>query len=138
MADELVLYEVEDGVATVTLNDPEKRNRLSGEMLAQLVEAIRRARGDDDARALVLTGAGKAFCAGADLGGFGADAPPIQKHFGTDHFGLSVNNLDGTIEELRSRGVFIEVEPWEFRPGVRIAFVRGPDDVRIELVETRQ
>ena len=86
MADELVLYEVEDGVATVTLNDPEKRNRLSGEMLAQLVEAIRRARGDDDARALVLTGAGKAFCAGADLGGFGADAPPIQKHFGTDLF----------------------------------------------------
>ena len=34
MADELVLYDVEDGVATVTLNDPEKRNRLSGEMLA--------------------------------------------------------------------------------------------------------
>jgi enoyl-CoA hydratase len=86
VAEELVLYEVEDGVATVTLNDPEKRNRLSGEMLAQLVEAIRRARGDDDARALVLTGAGKAFCAGADLGGFGADAPPIQKHFGTDLF----------------------------------------------------
>jgi enoyl-CoA hydratase len=86
VAEELVLYEVEDGVATVTLNDPEKRNRLSGEMLAQLVEAIRRARGDDDARAVVLTGAGKAFCAGADLGGFGADAPPIQKHFGTDLF----------------------------------------------------
>jgi enoyl-CoA hydratase len=86
VAEELVLYEVEDGVATVTLNDPEKRNRLSAEMLAQLVEAIRRVRGDDDARAVVLTGAGKAFCAGADLGGFGADAPAIQKHFGTDLF----------------------------------------------------
>ena len=65
-------------------------------------------------------------------------APAGQRHFGTDHFGLSVNNLEGTVEELRSRGVFIEVEPWEFRPGVWIAFVRGPDDVRIELVETRQ
>ena len=83
---ELVLYEVSGGVATVTLNDPEKRNRLSGEMLSQLVAAIRRARDDEDARAVVLTGAGKAFCAGADLGGFGSDAPTIAKHFGTDLF----------------------------------------------------
>jgi enoyl-CoA hydratase/carnithine racemase len=82
----LVLYEVSGGVATVTLNDPEKRNRLSGEMLAELVAAIRRARDDEDARAVVLTGAGKAFCAGADLGGFGSDAPAIAKHFGTDLF----------------------------------------------------
>jgi enoyl-CoA hydratase/carnithine racemase len=86
MADELVLYDVEDGVATVTLNDPEKRNRLSGDMLAQLVGAITRARDDEGARAVVLTGAGKAFCAGADLGGFGSEAPAIQKHFGTDAF----------------------------------------------------
>jgi enoyl-CoA hydratase len=86
MADELVLYDVEDGVATVTLNDPEKRNRLSGDMLAQLVGAIRRARDDEEARAVVLTGAGKAFCAGADLGGFGSEAPVIQKHFDTDLF----------------------------------------------------
>jgi enoyl-CoA hydratase len=86
MSEELVVYEVERGVATVTLNDPDKRNRLSVEMLAQLVAAVRRARDDEDARAMVLTGAGSAFCAGADLGGFGADAPPIQKHFGTDLF----------------------------------------------------
>ena len=51
---------------------------------------------------------------------------------------FSTDDAQETYEELRSRGVFIEVEPWEFRPGVRIAFVRGPDDVRIELVETRQ
>jgi enoyl-CoA hydratase/carnithine racemase len=86
VAEELVLYEVEGGVATVTLNDPEKRNRLSGEMLAGLVDAVRRTRDDDEAHAMVLTGAGKAFCAGADLGGFGSDAPAIQKHFGTDLF----------------------------------------------------
>ena len=86
MAEELVIYEVEDGVATVTLNDPEKRNRLSAAMLTQLVDAVRRARDDESARAMVLTGAGKAFCAGADLGGFGADAPVIAKHFGTDLF----------------------------------------------------
>jgi enoyl-CoA hydratase len=86
VADELVSYGVDDGVATVTLNDPEKRNRLSGDMLAQLVAAIRRARDDAEARVVVLTGAGDVFCAGADLGGFESDAPPIQKHFGTDLF----------------------------------------------------
>jgi enoyl-CoA hydratase len=86
VVEELVIYEVSDGVATVTLNDPEKRNRLSAEMLTQLVAAITRARDDNDARAVVLTGAGNAFCAGADLGGFGSDAPPIAKHFGTDPF----------------------------------------------------
>jgi enoyl-CoA hydratase len=87
MGEELVLYEVSDGVATVTLNDPEKANRLSAEMLVQLVDAIRKAKDDEQAKAVVLTGAGeKAFCAGADLGGFGADAPLVQKHFASDLF----------------------------------------------------
>jgi enoyl-CoA hydratase len=82
-----VLYEAADGVATVTLNDPEKRNMLSGEMLGELVEAMKRARDSDDVRAVVLTGAGeKVFCAGADLGGFGADAPLVDKHFASDLF----------------------------------------------------
>ena len=58
-------------------------------------------------------------------------------HFGTNHFGLEVTDIDATVAELRSRGVTIEVEPWDFRPGMRIAFVKGPDDVRIELVQTR-
>jgi enoyl-CoA hydratase len=82
-----VLYEVSDGVATVTLNDPEKRNMLSGQMLGELVEAMKTARDSDEVRAVVLTGAGeKVFCAGADLGGFGADAPLVEKHFASDLF----------------------------------------------------
>jgi enoyl-CoA hydratase len=84
---EVVTYEVAAGVATVTLNNPEKRNMLSGQMLAELVDAIKRARDDEEARAVVLTGAGeKVFCAGADLGGFAADVPLVQKHFATDLF----------------------------------------------------
>jgi enoyl-CoA hydratase/carnithine racemase len=84
---EKVLYEVADGVATVTLNDPEKRNMLSGPMLTELVEAMKRARDSGDVRTVVLTGAGeKVFCAGADLGGFGADAPLVEKHFASDLF----------------------------------------------------
>ena len=86
-ASEKVLYEVADGVATVTLNDPEKRNMLSGQMLAELVDAMKKAHDSDEVRAVVLTGAGeKVFCAGADLGGFGADAPLIEKHFASDLF----------------------------------------------------
>jgi enoyl-CoA hydratase len=82
-----VLYEVAGGVATVTLNDPDKRNMLSGAMLAEVVAAMERARDDDEVRAVVLTGAGeKVFCAGADLGGFAADASLIQKHQGSDLF----------------------------------------------------
>src|SRR5919205_611431 len=86
MAEEL-LYEVKDGVARVTLNRPDQRNALNGELLAALVEAIKAARDDDAVRAVVLTGAGdKVFCAGADLGGFAADAPLVAKHFASDLF----------------------------------------------------
>jgi len=84
--DEL-LYDVKDGVATVTLNRPDQRNALNGEVLAALVDAMKRVRDDEAVRAVVLTGAGeKVFCAGADLGGFAADAPLVQKHFASDLF----------------------------------------------------
>ncbi len=84
---EVVKYEVAEGVATVTLNNPEKRNMLSGQMLVELVDAMKTARDSEDVRAVVLTGAGeKVFCAGADLGGFGADVPLVAKHFATDLF----------------------------------------------------
>src|SRR5262245_65853750 len=86
MAEEL-LYDVRDGVATVTLNRPDQRNALNGELLAALVEAMKRVRDDDEVRAVVLTGAGeRVFCAGADLGGFAADVPLVDKHFASDLF----------------------------------------------------
>jgi enoyl-CoA hydratase len=84
---EQVAYEVADGVATVTLNNPEKRNMLSGQMLGELVDAMKTARDDAAVHAVVLTGAGdKVFCAGADLGGFAADVPLLDKHFASDLF----------------------------------------------------
>src|SRR6201995_14763 len=84
---EKVTYEVAGGVATVTLNDPEKRNMLSGQMLTELVAAMEMARDSEAVRAVVLTGAGdRVFCAGADLGGFAADASLIDKHFASDLF----------------------------------------------------
>jgi enoyl-CoA hydratase len=86
MADEL-LYEVREGVATLTLNRPDQRNALNGELLSALVEGVKRARDDDEVRCVVLTGAGeKVFCAGADLGGFASEVPLIEKHFASDLF----------------------------------------------------
>ena len=63
------------------------------------------------------------------------DASPRDPHLGLDHFGFRVDDIDGAVEDLRSKGAEIYVEPRTIRPGVRIAFVRGPDDVRIELLQ---
>src|SRR5262249_11376683 len=83
----VVKYEVAEGVATVTLNNPEKRNMLSGQMLVELVDAIKTVRDSEEVKAVVLTGAGeKVFCAGADLGGFAADVALVEKHFASDLF----------------------------------------------------
>ena len=62
-----VLYEVSDHVATVTLNAPERMNTISSAMLDQLSEALLRGDTDPNVRCIVLTGAGRAFCAGLDL-----------------------------------------------------------------------
>ncbi len=84
---EQLLFNVHDGVATVTLNRPEQRNALSNQMLGELVDAMGRVRDDEGIRAVVLTGSGeRVFCAGADLGGFAADAPLVDKHFASDRF----------------------------------------------------
>ena len=83
-----VLYEAgDDGVATITLNRPDRRNPLSGQMLADLHTALQAARADSAVRVVVLTGAGdKAFCAGADLAGFAGDATEVDRHRGRGLF----------------------------------------------------
>src|SRR6201991_1153107 len=69
---DLVLFNVENHVALVTVNDPERRNALTAEMSTLLRDTVERAEADPDVHALVVTGAGKAFCAGADLSALGA------------------------------------------------------------------
>ena len=62
-----VLYDVVEHVATLTLNAPERMNTISGVMLTQISELLLRADHDPEVRCIVLTGAGRAFCAGLDL-----------------------------------------------------------------------
>ena len=88
MAYEKILYGVaENGVATITLDDPETRNALGDELLDELIDAFESARDDDRVRCVVLTSSHeKVFSAGGNLAGFAADVPLVHKHFGTARF----------------------------------------------------
>ena len=67
MAYETIKYEVADRILTITLNRPDKLNAFTAKMMYELIDAFDQADADDDVRAIVVTGAGRAFCAGADL-----------------------------------------------------------------------
>jgi len=69
---ETLLYAVQDGVATITLNRPDKLNAFTARMMADLIAVFDQTDADDEVRAVVVTGAGRAFCAGADLSAGGA------------------------------------------------------------------
>jgi len=60
---------------------------------------------------------------------------PQGSFVGLDHLGLRVKNIDAVYDELRAKGAEFTVEPKTIRPGVRIAFVRGPQNVLIELLD---
>lgn len=62
-----ILYQIADNILTITLNRPERMNAFTVEMAHELIDAVNRASEDDEVRAIVVTGAGKAFCAGMDL-----------------------------------------------------------------------
>jgi predicted enzyme related to lactoylglutathione lyase len=61
-------------------------------------------------------------------------ASPAEAYIGLDHFGLRVQDIDATAAELKRRGADVD-EPRTIRPGVRVAFVRAPENVRIELLQ---
>ncbi|WP_353216166.1 enoyl-CoA hydratase-related protein [Sandarakinorhabdus sp.] len=69
-----ILYDLADGVATITLNRPEKLNALTPEMLTAFFAAVARAGADPAAKVILVTGAGRSFCAGLDLGIIGSGA----------------------------------------------------------------
>lgn len=92
MSYQTIRYEVDaDGILLLTLSRPDKLNAFTVEMCEELVDAYTRASGDDNVRAIVVTGAGRAFCAGMDLS------------VGGNVFGLN-EALTPTLQELRERG----------------------------------
>ena len=84
MAFDTLLYETADGVATISLNQPDTRNALSNELLDDLIAAYGQARDDDEVRCVVLTSTHeKVFSSGGNLAGFAADVPLVRKHLET-------------------------------------------------------
>ena len=85
MSYEEIRYVVEDSVLTITLDRPDRLNAFTTRMLHELIDAFDQADADDAVRAIIVTGAGRAFCAGADLGGGGdtfnyRGEEPIDQH----------------------------------------------------------
>src|SRR5918993_1587147 len=95
-----IAYEVGDGIATVTLDRPEKLNAGTSRMVRELLEVVDLIDGDDDVRAVVLTGRGRAFCAGADL-----SAGPATFDYDRQRSdgGADLSDIDPERQELRQR-----------------------------------
>ncbi|MBO6656731.1 MAG: crotonase/enoyl-CoA hydratase family protein [Pseudomonadales bacterium] len=66
---EAIIYDVENNILTITLNRPEKLNAFNAQMSSEIINALDRADADDNVKAIIFTGQGRAFCAGADLSG---------------------------------------------------------------------
>jgi catechol 2,3-dioxygenase-like lactoylglutathione lyase family enzyme len=67
--------------------------------------------------------------------GDGVNSPPTTPYQGLDHFGLKVKGIDAIVADLKKKGAEFTMEPTSIRPGIRIAFLRGPEGVSIELLE---
>jgi len=65
----------------------------------------------------------------------GVNPPPVTPYQGLDHFGLAVSGIDAIVADLKAKGAEFTMEPTTIRPGTRIAFIRGPQGVSIELVD---
>lgn len=84
---EKIRYEVAEHVATITLDDPETRNALSDQLLAELIDALTLARDDSEVRVVVLASSHeRVFSAGGNLAAFGSDANAVEKFDGADDF----------------------------------------------------
>jgi enoyl-CoA hydratase len=76
-----LLYGRRDAVATITINRPESRNALGTDTVKELRQAFDQAKRDDAVRVIIITGAGKIFCAGADLNSFRRNEPELDRYF---------------------------------------------------------
>jgi len=94
-----VLYECEDGYATITLNRPEVYNAFDRDMILSLNSTLRRARDDESAYAVVLTGADGAFCSGADV-----NTIPDWSEMGYEKYGAYLWMVQNVVRQLRTMG----------------------------------
>jgi len=108
-----ILYDVQDRILTITLNRPEKLNAFTRLMRDELLDAFDKADADDDVRAIILTGAGRGFCAGADLSA------------GADTFNYAKRDLSGDTHPDRDGGGLVTLRIFDLNKPI-IAAVNGP------------
>jgi len=120
---EEILYDVEDRILTITLNRPDRLNAFTRTMMSELIDAFDNADRDDNVRAVIVTGAGRGFCAGADLGAggdtFDAEARPDREGAGDP------GEVDWSDERIRDGGGLVTLRIFDSIKPV-IAAVNGP------------
>ena len=111
--------------------DPEATAQWFADMLgAEVVRTLQQGKPRID----VKLGGANIFIAPVDAGDGTKDAPP-HPHQGLDHFGFFVKDLDSVVAALKAKGVAFRQEPHVPRPGIKVCFLRGPQDTSIELLE---
>ena len=113
MAYEQIITETADGVLTITLNRPDKLNAFTPRMMHELIDAFDHADSDDAVRVVIVTGAGRAFCAGADLSG------------GSGTFDHTQSGEPDTVDTHRDGGGLVTLRIFESKKPV-IAAINGP------------
>jgi lactoylglutathione lyase len=113
--------------------DPEATARWYQAMLgAEIIRTPQQ--GGPERIDLLLGGNQKVFIAPASPTAAPAPAPDAP-YLGLEHIGLTVPDIDAAVVELKEKGVRFTMDPTTVRPGVRIAFLRGPENVSIELIQ---
>ena len=108
-----ILYDVDDHVATITLNRPDQLNAFTNTMVREMIDAFNRADNDDDVRVVIVTGAGRGFCAGADLSS------------GAETFAKGGSDVTTPAGVVRDGGGLVSLRIFESNKPV-IAAINGP------------
>ena len=119
-----IRYEVAGRVLTITLNRPERLNAFTGTMMYEMIDAFDRADADDTIRAIVVTGEGRGYCAGADLGAGAATFDPSSSR-GDTRAATGQAAVDEALDRLRDGGGRLTLRIYECRKPV-IAAINGP------------
>jgi len=120
-----ILYDVADNILTITLNRPEKLNAFTGTMMSEMIDAFQRANKDDDIRCIIVTGSGRAFCAGADLSAGASTFDATQRADRPERNAGPVDSVNWSDERVRDGGGRVTLEIFECLKPV-IAACNGP------------